>query len=115
MGLPYRPLYDATEYGISIRRCVKRDGTTQLVDCDTHAPRVVAAIWLSMQEGTGIVPIASAFGVEDLMLAREEGLAFVQHVDLQGIITGDYPFAGQFVKDADPEILADLGRTGAAP
>ena len=112
VGLPYRPLYDATEYGISIRRCVKRDGTTQLVDCDTHAPRVVAADLVSMQEGTGIVPIASAFGVEDLMLAREEGLAFVQHVDLQGIITGDYPFAGQFVKDADPEILADLDGRG---
>ena len=112
VGLPYRPLYDATEYGISVRRCVKRDGTTQLVDCDTHAPRVVAADSVSMQEGTGIVPIASAFGVEDLMLAREEGLAFVQHVDLQGIIVGDYPFAGQFVKDADPEILADLDERG---
>ena len=98
VGLPYRPLYDATEYGISVRRCVKRDGTTQLVDCDTNAPRVVAADSVSMQEGTGIVPIVSAFGVEDLMLAREEGLAFVQHVDLQGIIVGDYPGQSRLIR-----------------
>ena len=112
VGLPYRPLYDANEYGISVRRCVKRDGTTQLVDCDTYAPRVVATDLVSMREGTGIVPIAPAFGDEDLMLGREEELGFVQHVDLQGIIIGDYPFAGKFVKDADPEILADLEERG---
>ena len=112
VGLPYRPLYDAAEYGVSVSRCVRRDGTSQLVDCDTCAPRVVATGSVSMQEGTGIAPIASAFGDEDLMLAGEEGLAFVQHVDLRGIITGDYPFAGKFVKDADPEIVADLDERG---
>ena len=112
VGLPYRPLYDATEYGISVRRCVKRDETTQLVGSDTHAPRVVAADLVSMQEGTGIVPIAPAFGDEDLMLGREEELGFVQHVDLRGVITGDYPFAGKFIKDADPEIEADLEERG---
>ena len=52
------------------------------------------------------------FGDEDLGLGREQQLAFVQPVDLQGVITGNYPFAGKFVKDADPEITADLSERG---
>ena len=51
-------------------------------------------------------------GDEDLGLGREHQLAFVQPVDLQGVITGSYPFAGKFVKDADPEILANLESRG---
>ena len=65
-----------------------------------------------MEDGTGIVHIAPAFGDEDLNLGREQGLCFVQPVDLSGKITGQYPFAGKFVKDADPEITADLKERG---
>ena len=65
-----------------------------------------------MDDGTGIVHIAPAFGDEDLALGRARELAFIQPVDLQGIITGGYPFAGKFVKDADPEIAADLAERG---
>ena len=74
--------------------------------------KVVAADFVSMEDGTGIVHIAPAFGDEDLGLGREKGLNFVQPVDLQGLVTGDYPFAGKFVKDADPEIMADLEERG---
>ncbi|MFQ6031254.1 MAG: class I tRNA ligase family protein, partial [Dehalococcoidia bacterium] len=49
---------------------------------------------------------------EDLGLGREKELAFVQPVNLRGIVTGDYPFAGKFVKDADAEIMADLDERG---
>ena len=112
VGLPYRPLYDASEYGSPIRQFVRRNGTTQLEDADSYAPRVVAADFVSMEDGSGIVHIAPAFGDEDLALGREQELAFVQQVDLQGVITGDYPFAGKFVKDADPEIAADLEARG---
>ncbi len=112
VGLPYRPLYDAVEYGSPIRQFVSRNGTTQLEDTDSYAPRVVAADFVSMDDGSGIVHIAPAFGDEDLALGRERELAFVQPVDLQGIVTGGYPFAGKFVKDADPEIAADLEERG---
>ncbi len=112
VGLPYRPLYDATEYGSPIRQFVRRNGTAQLEDADGYAPRVVAADFVSMDDGSGIVHIAPAFGDEDLALGREKELAFVQPVDLQGVITGNYPFAGKFVKDADPEIAADLDSRG---
>ena len=55
-----------------------------------------------MDDGTGIVHIAPAFGDEDLGLGREEGLAFVQPVDLQGIITGDYPLCWQICQRRRP-------------
>ncbi|MCE2500366.1 MAG: isoleucine--tRNA ligase [Dehalococcoidia bacterium] len=113
VDLPYRPLYDATQYGSPIRQFVRGpDGQTTLEEVDAYEPRVVAADFVSMDDGTGIVHIAPAFGDEDLALGREKGLAFVQQVDLQGVITGDYPFAGKFVKDADPEISADLEQRG---
>ena len=74
--------------------------------------QVHPADFVSMVEGTGIVHIAPAFGDEDLTLGRERELAFVQPVDLQGVVVGDYPFAGKFVKDADEEIMADLDNQG---
>ena len=113
VGLPYRPLYDATEYGVPIRQFVRgNDGQVTLQDANGYASRVVPADFVSMDDGSGIVHIAPAFGDEDLGLGREQGLAFVQSVDLQGVITGNYPFAGKFVKDADPEIAADLESRG---
>ena len=75
-------------------------------------PHVVAADFVSMEDGTGIVHIAPAFGDEDLNLGRQQGLAFVQPVDLQGVFTGNYSFAGKFVKDADEDIMADLEKRG---
>ena len=113
VGLPYRPLYDATEYSTPIRQFVADDdGQISLEDVDSYSTRVVAANFVSMDDGSGIVHIAPAFGDEDLSLGREEQLAFVQPADSQGIITGNYPFAGKFVKDADPEIIADLDSRG---
>ena len=111
VGLGYSPLYSPGEYGSRISRF--DSGVLESADgAGGFAPQVVAADFVSMEDGTGIVHIAPAFGDEDLGLGREKGLNFVQPVDLQGIITGDYPFAGKFVKDADPEIMADLEERG---
>ena len=113
VGLSYRPLYDASKYGTPIRQFIANDdGQTSLEDVDSYSTRVVSADFVSMDDGSGIVHIAPAFGDEDLGLGRQQELAFVQSVDLQGVITGNYPFAGKFVKDADPEILADLESRG---
>ena len=116
-GVGYSPLYDPVEYGSEVRRFTRRnllDGGefTSLDPSSGVSTRVVAADFVSMEDGTGIVHIAPAFGDEDLGLGREKELNFVQPVDLQGVITGDYPFAGKFVKDADPEIMADLEERG---
>ncbi len=110
VGLGYTPLYSPGKFGSRISRF--ESGVLTTVEEGGYSTKVVAADFVSMEDGTGIVHIAPAFGDEDLGLGREKGLNFVQPVDLQGIITGDYPFAGKFVKDADPEIMADLKERG---
>jgi isoleucyl-tRNA synthetase len=116
-GLGYTPLYHPLEYGSEIQQFVCRPGPggvtiTEMVESDTFAPTVISAAFVSLDDGTGIVHIAPAFGDEDLGVGREKELSFVQPVDLQGIITGNYPFAGKFVKDADKEVMQDLTERG---
>ena len=112
VGVGYRSLYSPAEFGVEIQRFVHRQtpgGIITELSPDTEVnPRVVAADFVSMEDGTGIVHIAPAFGDEDLGLGREKGLAFVQPVDLLGNVTGSFSFAGKFVKAADEEIMADL-------
>lgn len=75
--------------------------------------RVWSGTFVSLEEGTGIVHIAPAFGEEDHALGREAGLPFFQPVDRGGRFTDDFPLAaGAFVKDADPVILRDLAKRG---
>ena len=117
VGTAYQTLYDPADNGTEFRRFAHRDSAdgATLTDLETVTelnPQVVGADFVSMEDGTGIVHIAPAFGDEDLNLGREQGLAFVQPVDLQGVITGNYSFAGKFVKDADEEIMADLAKRG---
>jgi isoleucyl-tRNA synthetase len=80
---------------------------------DPSAYRVVAAEFVSLEEGTGIVHIAPAFGEEDYQVGQAEKLPFVNPVDLEGKFTKDFPLAsGQFVKDADSVIIKDLQARG---
>ena len=74
--------------------------------------RVIETDFVSMDEGTGIVHMAPAYGEVDYEAGKDKGLDFVHPVDLQGIITGSYPFSGKFVKDADPLIIDDLKSRG---
>ena len=68
--------------------------------------------YVTMSDGTGIVHIAPAFGEDDSRVGREYDLPFVQLVDAKGDMTGETPFAGTFVKDADPLVLKDLESRG---
>ena len=70
---------------------------------------VYAADFVNLEDGTGIVHIASAFGEDDYQLGQEVGLPFVQPVDLAGKFTSEFPMgAGRFVKDVDSQIIEDL-------
>ena len=70
---------------------------------------VIAEDFVSMEDGTGIVHVAPAFGDADFEAGKKNGLYFVRdYVGLNGVIKGSYPFAGRFVKDADPLIIKDL-------
>ena len=64
--------------------------------------------FVSLDEGTGIVHIAPAFGEVDYEAGYSNGLYFVQPVDERGIMIGDPRFEGKFVKDAAPVIIDDL-------
>ena len=73
------------------------------VTCDSY---------VTMTDGTGIVHIAPAFGEDDANVGRNYDLPFVQFVDGKGEMTKETPFAGLFVKDADPKVLVDLDSRG---
>ena len=62
--------------------------------------------------GRGIVHIAPAFGEDDGRVGRNYDLPFVQFVDGKGNMTAETPYAGMFVKKADPEVLKDLDAEG---
>ena len=68
--------------------------------------------YVTIEDGTGIVHIARAFGEDDNRVGAKYGMPFVQRVDEKGCMTADTPFAGLFVKDADPKVLKDLEERG---
>ncbi|HBZ01866.1 MAG TPA: isoleucine--tRNA ligase, partial [candidate division Zixibacteria bacterium] len=73
----------------------------------------VTAEFVTMDDGTGIVHIAPAFGADDYEIGLKEGLSVVQAVDIEGkFVPQVINWAGKFVKDADPEIIKDLQRRG---
>ncbi|MGE5577996.1 MAG: isoleucine--tRNA ligase, partial [Syntrophothermus sp.] len=83
------------------------------VPVETHAHLVVAGDFVGLSEGTGIVHIAPAFGEDDARAGQDNHLPAFQPVDLQGRFTAEVaPWAGRFVKDADPLIIADIRDRG---
>ena len=95
---PYLPLFDCT--GEFVKGTGKR---AHFVTCDGY---------VTMSDGTGIVHIAPAFGEDDSKVGRKYDLPFVQFVDGKGEMTSHTPYAGTFVKAADPLILDDLRAAG---
>jgi isoleucyl-tRNA synthetase len=117
VGLHYEPLYK-----VPIMKA----------ESDRDSYRVIAGDFVSMDDGTGIVHIAPAYGEIDFQVGEKEGLALVHNVTLGGIVgysspgqtpkvwktqkdatdfTGEYiklPGEGKFVKDADKDIISDL-------
>jgi len=112
VGAEYEPLFNPHDFGIERRRFETRSDLVVQKPEKELTYRVIAADFVSMEDGTGIVHNAPAYGEVDFQAGQEQGLDFVHTVDLQGNITGTYPFAGKFVKDADPLVLADLKKRG---
>ena len=100
----YEPLYACA------KECAdKQHKKGFFVTCDTY---------VTMSDGTGIVHIAPACGEDDANVGRNYDLPFVQFVNGKGEMSEETPFAGLFVKKADPEVLKDLDASGklfAAP
>lgn len=74
---------------------------------------VVAADYVSTEDGTGIVHIAPAFGADDIEVGRRYNLPLIMTIDLAGKFKPEVtPWAGLFVKDADPAIEQELASRG---
>ncbi len=94
----YEPLFDFVT-----PICEQQNKKAHFVTCDNY---------VTMGDGTGIVHIAPAFGEDDANVGRNYDLPFIQLVDGKGNLTAETPYAGMFVKDADPKILVDLDKAG---
>ena len=97
-GKEYEPLYQC-----AAEVAEKQHKKGHYVVCDTY---------VTLTDGTGVVHIAPAFGEDDAQVGRKYDLPFVQFVDEKGDMTKETPFAGLFVKKADPEVLKDLDAKG---
>lgn len=83
------------------------------VKVDKPAYYTTLADFVSLEEGTGIVHIAPAFGADDYNLGQEYNLPKPQPIDDAGKFTAEVtPWKGMFIKDADPLITQDLKKRG---
>ena len=94
----YEPLFDC-----AVEICEKQHKKAYFVTC---------ADYVTLTDGTGVVHIAPAFGEDDAQVGRRYDLPFVQLVDAKGDMTKETPYAGVFVKKADPMVLKDLKEKG---
>ncbi|MFC2004064.1 isoleucine--tRNA ligase [Chloroflexota bacterium] len=117
-GVNYEPLFNPHKFNVERKRLefINEAGVLGARRLKLQESRedltykVITADFVSMEDGTGIVHVAPAFGEVDFEVGMHPDycLDFVQPVDLQGNIIGNYPFSGKFVKDADPLVLEEL-------
>jgi isoleucyl-tRNA synthetase len=83
---------------------------------DAYGPKghtVLPADFVSEEDGTGIVHTAIAFGEDDFRLGAEQDLTVVNPVRLDGTYDERIgPYAGRWVKAADPDLIEDLRDRG---
>jgi isoleucyl-tRNA synthetase len=93
-GLRYQPLYDYCTSAL-----------------DRHY--VIAAPFVTTEDGTGVVHVAPAYGPDDLALGKAYKLPIYYSVDFTGHVVSEVTVAaGLFFKDADKPIIADLKSRG---
>ena len=98
MWAEYEPLFD---FAVS---SLEKNKKAYVVICDDY---------VTMEDGTGIVHNAPAFGEDDARVCQKYDIAFISLVDTTGKMTdGAGKFKGLFVKDADKEIMKDLEERG---
>jgi len=97
IGLKYQPLYSYS-----------------LKEEDKKVYEVVEGDFISLEEGTGLVHIAPAFGEEDMKLSRQKNLLMIKNIDDKGYFTEPpnelLEIKGKFFKEVDPLIFNDLSK-----
>ena len=80
---------------------------------EKSAHYVVTADYVTTGDGTGLVHIAPAFGMDDMLVSKAHDLPVLLTIDDEGKFKQAVsPWAGMFVKDADPLIMEDLKSRG---
>jgi isoleucyl-tRNA synthetase len=101
IGLSYEPLFKLQDLG---------EGKLE----DLY--KVWPAEFVSLEDGTGVLHVAPAFGEDDLRLGKEHGLPVLLTVNENGHVVTDQnlpeEFAGKFFKGADKPIIEDLAKRG---
>ena len=135
--LPYEPLYDTVAISVTagnyfafhktlddgkkvdrLGRPTQRFGTDGLLrrlradEDPAKLRRVIAADHVSLEDGTGIVHIAPAFGGEDFQDGKQHELLFARTIDPSGTMAQGLPGEGRFAKDADRDVIRDLDDRG---
>ncbi|MDD4985055.1 MAG: isoleucine--tRNA ligase [Dehalococcoidales bacterium] len=114
VDLRYEPLFNPHDYGIAVQTMTQLDKKGR-PSADIIWKQggylnypVITTGFVTMEDGTGVVHIAPAYGEADYQAGLDNALDFVHPVNLEGKITGSYPFSGRFVKEADPLIMDNL-------
>ena len=114
VGLAYEPLYRPETLEGTVRR-FGADGHLRPLEPGEETEglrRVLVADHVSLEDGTGIVHIAPAFGGEDFEDGKQHGLLFAQPIDTHGTMAEGLPGGGTFAKDADRDVIRDLDERG---
>ena len=115
-GLRYEPLYAPTDWGVQAMWFDPAQDS-RLVPAESaagveNAYVILGGDFVSLEDGSGVVHVAPAFGGEDFDLGKQNGLLFLQPVDLRGNMPAGSPWPEAFVKDADNAIMDDLAERG---
>jgi isoleucyl-tRNA synthetase len=80
---------------------------------EANAFQVILADYVTVEDGTGIVHQAPAFGEDDMESCKKYGIGVVIPVDMDGKFTSQVPeYEGQLVFDANKDIIRDLKERG---
>jgi isoleucyl-tRNA synthetase len=116
VGLHYEALYAPVDWGVQgMWFDTAQDARLASVDSVSAVPNayvILGGDFVSLDDGSGVVHIAPAFGGEDFELGKANGLLFLQPVDLRGLMPAGSPWPETFVKDADPLIIEELSGRG---
>ena len=95
VGLRYEPLFDFYR------------------NCDANVHQVIEADYVTVEDGTGIVHQAPAFGQEDYDAGKAYGIPLLNPIDDMGRFNSEVPaYQGMHIKDADKQIIKDLKASG---
>ncbi len=113
LGWEYEPLFDFAQTAQSHTHPANPENPANLANPAPALHYVVAGDFVTLEDGTGLVHIAPAFGQDDYDIGQKHGLPLVQLVAPDGTFVPEVePWAGKFVKEADPGITENLASRG---